>query len=137
MRKSTLFKWALVLIIVFLSFSILIYAKSILLPLTLGGLLAMLFMPLCGWFERKGVKRAYASLFCIIVFLLILGTVTYFFVWQITSISRDITEIETNVNRRVMMYNNSFITGLESLPVIRKKYLKVKMMAALALLSVL
>lgn len=101
MHKFTLVKSALILIIVFLTFSILIYAKAILLPLTLGGLLAMLFMPLCRWFERKGVKRAYASLFCIIVFLLILALVTYFFVWQITAISRDITEIETNVNRRV------------------------------------
>jgi predicted PurR-regulated permease PerM len=126
MRKSSLFKWALVLIIVFLSFSILIYAKSILLPLTLGGLLAMLFMPLCRWFERKGVKRAYASLFCIIVFLLILGTVTYFFVWQITSISRDITEIETNVNRRIDDIQQFFYHRFGISPGNQKKILEGK-----------
>jgi predicted PurR-regulated permease PerM len=101
MHKSTLIKSALVLIIVFLSFSILIYAKAILLPLTLGGLLAILFMPLCRWFEKKGIKRGFASLFCTLVFLLILGLVIYFFVWQITAISRDITEIETNVTVRL------------------------------------
>jgi len=126
MRKYTLVKWALGLIIVFLSFSILIYAKSILLPLTLGGLLAMLFMPLCRWFERKGVKRAYASLFCIIVFLLILGVVTYFFVWQITAISRDITEIETNVNRRIDELQQFFYYKFVITPNNQKKILEGK-----------
>lgn len=126
MQKSTLLKWALVLIIVFLSFSILIYAKAILLPLTLGGLLAMLFMPLCRWFESKHISRGFASLFSILIFIIILGIVVYFFVWQITAISRDITEIETNVNRQLNELQQFFYRKFGLTPDNQQKILKGK-----------
>lgn len=131
MRKYTLVKWALVLIIVFLSFSILIYAKAILLPLTLGSLLAMLFMPLCRWFEKKGIGRAFASLFSILIFLLILGIIVYFFVWQITAISRDITEIETNVTIRLNELQQFFYHKFGLTPDNQQKILKGKNDASL------
>lgn len=101
MQKSLLIKWVLVLLLLFLSFTMLIYAKPILLPLTLAGLLAMLFMPLSSWLEKKHVSRGLSSLISVLVFLLILALVFYFFVWQITSITRDISEIERNVSDRL------------------------------------
>ncbi|MGN6530965.1 MAG: AI-2E family transporter, partial [Ginsengibacter sp.] len=111
---------------VFLTFTILIYAKAILLPLTLGGLLAILFMPLCRWFESKGITRAPASLFCILIFLIVLAAVIYFFVWQITAISRDISEIETNVTRRLDELQQFVYQKVGITPANQEKILKGK-----------
>lgn len=101
MQKTVLGKWVLVLLLIFLSFSILIYAKVVLLPLTLAGLLAMLFMPVCRWFEKKGINRALSALFCVIIFILLLAAVIYFFVWQINSITRDVNAIQQNVMEKL------------------------------------
>ena len=97
MQKTLLWKWVLVLLLIFLSFSILIYAKVVLLPLTLAGLLAMLFMPVCRWLENHGVNRALSSLLCVILFIAILAAVIYFFVWQINAITNDVSAIQKNV----------------------------------------
>ncbi len=97
MQKTLLGKWVLVLLLIFLSFSIVIYAKVLLLPLTLAGLLAMLFMPISRWFERKGIGRALASLLCVLIFIAILTAVIYFFIWQINAITQDVSAIQRNV----------------------------------------
>ena len=78
MHRTILGKWVLVLILIFLSFSILIYAKIFLLPLTLAGLLAMFFIPFANWLEGKGINRALSSLVCVLVFISVLGIVIYF-----------------------------------------------------------
>ncbi len=97
MQKTLLGKWVLILLLIFLSFSILIYAKVVLLPLTLAGLLAMLFMPISRWLEKKGLNRALASFVCVIIFLVILAAVIYFFIWQINGITQDVSAIQRNV----------------------------------------
>ncbi len=71
--------------------------KSLLLPLTLAGLLAMLFMPISRWFERKGIGRALASLLCVLLLIAILTAVIYFFIWQINAITQDVSAIQRNV----------------------------------------
>lgn len=101
MQKTLLGKWVLVLLLIFLSFSILTYAKFVLLPLTLAGLLAMLFMPISGWFERKGISRAIASLLCVLLFIAILAVVIYFFIWQINAITQDVSAIQSNVMNKI------------------------------------
>lgn len=101
MQKTLLGKWVLVLLLIFLSFSIVIYAKVVLLPLTLAGLLAMLFMPVSRWLERKGVNRALASLICVVLLLALLTAVIYFFIWQINAITQDVSEIQQNVMNKI------------------------------------
>ena len=91
----------LVLLLIFLSFSILIYAKVVLLPLTLAGLLAMLFMPVSRWLEKKGINRALSSFLCVIIFIGILTVVIYFFVWQINAITQDVSDIQRNVMGKI------------------------------------
>ncbi len=101
MQKTLLGKWVLVLLLIFLSFSILIYAKVLLLPLTLAGLLAMLFMPISRWLERKGIGRALASLLCVLLLIAILTAVIYFFIWQINAITQDVSAIQRNVMYKI------------------------------------
>ena len=63
--------------------------------------LAMLFMPISSWFERKGIGRALASLLCVLLLIAILTAVIYFFVWQINAITQDISAIERNVMYKI------------------------------------
>ncbi len=126
MQKTLLGKWVLVLLLIFLSFSILIYAKVVLLPLTLAGLLAMLFMPISRWLERKGINRALASLLCVIILMGILAGVIYFFIWQINSITRDISAIQRNVMDKiheleVFLYKSFGITPSSQEEIIKGK----------------
>ena len=101
MQKTLLGKWVLVLLLIFLSFSIIIYAKVLLLPLTLAGLLAMLFMPISRWLEKKGIGRALASLLCVLLLISILAAVIYFFIWQINAITQDVSAIQRNVMGKI------------------------------------
>lgn len=101
MQKTLLGKWVLVLLLIFLSFSIIIYAKVLLLPLTLAGLLAMLFMPISRWLEKKGIGRALASLLCVLLLILILAAVIYFFISQINAITQDVSAIQRNVMSKI------------------------------------
>ena len=101
MGKTVLGKWVLILLLIFLAFSILIYAKIVLLPLTLAGLLAMLFMPISARLERKGIGRALASLLCVLLFIAILAAVIYFFIWQINAITQDVSAIQQNVMNKI------------------------------------
>lgn len=70
--------------------------------MTLGAFLAILFTPVCCWFEAKKIKRPLATLFCTLIFLAIVGIIIYFFIGQINSISNDIAEIQKHVNERVV-----------------------------------
>ena len=97
MQKTLLGKWVFILLLIFLSFNILIYAKVVLLPLTLAALLAMLFMPLSHWLESKGINRALASFICLLILIAIITIIIYFFIWQITAITKDVSAIQQNV----------------------------------------
>ncbi len=115
MQKSLLGKWVLILLSIFLFFSILIYAKVVLLPLALAGLLAILFMPLGKWLEKVGLNRALSSLLCVIVLITSLAIVIYFFIWQINSITQDVSAIQKNVlntlhRAELFLYNSFGIT---------------------------
>lgn len=57
------------LLVLFLIFAGLYFAKMILIPLAIGGILATLFLPLSNWLEKKKMPRTIAALICMIVFL--------------------------------------------------------------------
>ncbi len=124
MQKTLLGKWVLILLLIFLSFSILIYAKVILLPLTLAGLLAMLFMPISKWLEKKGLNRALASFICVIIFIAILAAVIYFFIWQINSITRDVSAIQHNVMAKLYQLEKFLNNSFGITPSSQEKFLK-------------
>lgn len=58
------------LLLFILTFTGLYFASPFLVPLTLAAVLAMVFIRLCNFFERKGIGRAYASLYCILLLIL-------------------------------------------------------------------
>jgi predicted PurR-regulated permease PerM len=85
------------LLFVFLFVSGLHYAKPFFVPMCFGGLLAMLFVPLSLWFERRKIPRGLAIFFCIIIFLAILTGIIWVISWQITDLTSEATDIENKV----------------------------------------
>lgn len=89
--KSSLIK---TLLLLFLLFAGLHFAKGFLMPLTIGGVLATLFLPLCKWLESKKVPKALAVLLCLFVLLIILTAIASLLGWQLSSLASDLPLIK-------------------------------------------
>lgn len=62
------------LTLLFLIFAGLYFAKDLLMPLCIGGILATLFLPFCRWMENKKVPKSISVFVCLLSFLLIVFT---------------------------------------------------------------
>src|SRR6188768_638368 len=85
------------LLLVFLIVAGLSFAKPFLVPLCFAALLAMLFLPLSRWFERKKIPKGLAILFCILLFLSIITIIILGISWQVTDLGKEVTDIENRV----------------------------------------
>lgn len=82
------------LLILFLIFAGLYYAKEFLMPLSIGGLLATLFLPFCKWMEKKRMPRGLATFICLIVLLSVISGFVILLGWQIAGLTNDIALIK-------------------------------------------
>ncbi len=57
------------LLVLFLIFTGIYFAKDFLMPLCIGGILATLFLPLCKWLESKKMIRSIAIFLCLLTFI--------------------------------------------------------------------
>lgn len=85
------------LLILFLVFAGLHYAKEFLMPLSIGAVLATLFLPLCKWLEGKKVPRGVATFICLFTLLAAIGGIGALLGWQIAELTDDITLIKQKV----------------------------------------
>lgn len=60
------------LLLLFLIFAGLYFAKDFLMPLCIGGILATLFLPFCNWMENKKVSKCISVLLCLLSFLFVI-----------------------------------------------------------------
>jgi len=75
------------------------YARRFLVPVCFGGLLAMLFLPLSRWFERKKIPKGASILFCIIIFLAVITAIPWLISWQVTNLASEAGDIENKVRQ--------------------------------------
>lgn len=101
MQKSSLHQSVNILLFIVLSAAILYTARSFLIPFTLAGLLAMVFLSFCRWLELKKVNRAIASLICVISFAGIVAGIFILLGWQLADISEDSSKLQQNVTRQL------------------------------------
>lgn len=88
-----------VLFFLFLVISGLYFAREFLIPLAIGALLAMLFVPISRWFENRGMNRVIASLLCILVLLVSVAGIVMLLSWQASEISENISQIGTRLTK--------------------------------------
>ncbi len=95
---STIIKKILVL---FLVFAGLYFAKEFLMPLAIGGVLATLFLPFSKWLESKKVPKGLAVLICLIVLLLSITGIGILLGWQIAELTNDFELIKLRTVEKI------------------------------------
>ena len=98
MKLHPLVKINLILLLFFLLFAGLYFARGFLVPLSFGALFAMVMIPLAKRLERRGVPRVLAALTCLLVLVAIFSGLIYLLSTQVASFSKDINAIEYQVN---------------------------------------
>lgn len=94
MRTLTLPRAVLILLFLFLLFAGLYYAKPFLVPFTIAAILAMLFLPISRWLERKGLQRGWSSLLCVLLFVSIVIGIVLLLSYQISSLAQDASKMK-------------------------------------------
>lgn len=82
------------LITLFLIVASLVLAKAFLIPLCIGGILAMLFLPLCNWLIAKKVPKGLAVFMCLVALLLIIVSFATLVGFKIAEILNDVALIK-------------------------------------------
>ena len=59
----------------------------------------MLFFQVCKFFEKKGINRGFASLFCVLIFVFIISGISALIGWQISDLAKDSEKIEKNITQ--------------------------------------
>ena len=121
--KSSIIK---TLLLLFLVFAGLHYAKDILMPLTIAGVLATLFFPFCKWMEGKKVPKGLAVLICVLILLIIIAGISVLLGWQISALANDFPMIKQKsraIIDRIQEYilNNSNISAEEQFQIIKEE----------------
>lgn len=110
---SSILKKILLLILIFAG---LIFAKEFLMPITLGGIIATLFLPFSKWMEGKKIPRAIAVVVCLISFLAIIAGVVILLGWQISQLAGDFAILKerlitTGVRIQLYIFNHLGISA--------------------------
>lgn len=85
--SSSLIKKTLILFLVIIG---LYYAKGFLIPLTIGAVMATLFLPLCRRLEQIKVSRGMASTACLFMLLCFIAGIGIVLGWQISKLTNDL-----------------------------------------------
>jgi predicted PurR-regulated permease PerM len=78
------------------------FAKAFLIPLSIGGILAMLFLPLCNWLITKRLPKGLAVFICLVALVLIILLFTAVVGFKIAEILSDIELIKEKLLASLM-----------------------------------
>ncbi len=98
-------KFPMVLLTIILTVTIMIYAKGVLVPLLISGLLAVLISPLSSWLENRGVPRLLAAFISLVALLGFLFGLAYFFYNQLIGFADELYLLERRMSEFIMIFN--------------------------------
>lgn len=85
------------LLVVFLVFAGLYFAKGFLIPLAIAGVMATLLLPLCRALEKKRIPKGIAIFTCVVIILAVVGAIGLLLIWQVSSFTSDITLVKQKI----------------------------------------
>lgn len=114
------------LLILFLVFAGLHYAKDFLMPLTIGAVIATLFLPFSKWMEGKKMPRGVAALMCLLILLALITGIMSLLGWQISGLTNDIPLIkqqalETGRRIQLFIYDHFGISALKQSQLLKEE----------------
>src|SRR3546814_17350858 len=101
MKLHPLVKINLILLLFFLLFAGLYFARSFLVPLTFGAIFAMVMIPLSRRLENMGLHRVLATLACLVLLVAIFSGLIAMLSSQGASLCKYMALIETRVNEQL------------------------------------
>lgn len=87
-----------ILLILVLGTCILYFAKSLLVPMAFGVVLAMLLIPLSNKLESTGMNRALASVISIVILVLVFAIIIGLLSWQLSNLMSDMGQIKQRLS---------------------------------------
>jgi len=118
------------LLLLFLVVAGLYYARVFLIPLSIAGILATLFLPLCTWLENKKIPKGLAPVFCLLALLLIIAGLGTLLTWQITDLTKDfslLTQRAEGIGDTIQKYifDTFGVTAQKQLQLLNKEQLSI------------
>jgi len=113
-----------ILLFLFLIVAGLYYAKPFLVPFCFGVLLAMLFLPLSIWFERKGIPKFLAILLCILLFLGVVVGIIWLISWQIADLVSQADNLQGRIKQMITQIEESIRDLLGISPREQEKFIQ-------------
>ncbi len=101
MQKVSILKAIQLLILLFLIFGGLYYAKSFLIPITFAAIFSMLVAPVTIWLESKGMNRAIAVIISILCIVFVVAGISWLIAWQVSDLLKDAASIEQNLTKKI------------------------------------
>ncbi|MCK9639074.1 MAG: AI-2E family transporter [Prolixibacteraceae bacterium] len=103
---------------IFLLFAILVFAKPILIPLSIALLISFILLPLAKKYEKWKIGKTLAAFLSIFAVILIIGGVTYFFSTQIINVVQEFTDFQDKIIlafANVTLFINDHVSFMENL----------------------
>jgi len=82
------------ILLAFLLVAVLYFGKEFLMPLAIGGILSMLFLPFCNWLVRKKVPNVLAVVVCLLVLVSFIALMISLLGWKIVDLMANIDLIK-------------------------------------------
>ncbi|GAB3540082.1 AI-2E family transporter [Pontibacter brevis] len=114
--KAILIYFVLLVVGLYFFFWGLVMAKAFLAPLAVAALLAMVILPVARWFERKGLKRGWSSLFSTLLILLFFGVLAGVLSFEVKSFIEDWPKVKQQVEPKLTQLQQ-FIKDKTGIPV--------------------
>lgn len=102
------------------------YAKVFLMPLTIGGILAALFLPFCQLMESKKLPKGVAVFICLLALLSIISTFIFLLGWKVTELTNDVSllkqkAIDTFNQTQEYIFTHLGISAKEQLAILKSE----------------
>jgi len=114
------------ILLLFLVFGGLYYAKVFLMPLFIGGILATLFLPFCNWMERKKTPKGLAVFICLLALILLLASIVALLGWKIYDLLDDfamVKKVSIEILNSIQLYisNHLDLSFKEQFQILKKE----------------
>lgn len=114
------------IMLLFLVFVGLYFAKSFLMPLSISCILATLFLPFCNWMERKKLPRGIAVFICLLTLLIIIAGLIILFNSKISEVLNDFDLIkqklvDTGTKIQQYIFNNLGISITKQIQIFKNE----------------
>ena len=117
-KLPTYLRLVIILFGIILTVFVMITAKSILVPLLISGLLAVLISPLASWLERYRFPKFLAAAVSVVALLAFMSGLIYFFYNQLLGFANDLSALNARVSELIDSVNTFLESHIEgSVPI--------------------